>query len=278
MAIVSAMRRATDFRLGSEAGVTLVEMIVAIVVTGILVALASMFGRNQIEAYFDVTNRAALTDAADTALRRIARDLQAALPNSVRVSGDYIEFVPVRDAGRYRAMLTPAATGDILDFTLAADSSFDVLGPTVAVAAGEQLVVYNLGIPGADVHVGDVRRAIPAGGVGATRQRRLHSSANPMPLASPMNRFTSSASRLPIVVMSVRGRAAPLELRLRCGTADAAWRRQQCDPCKWRHGLCHFHHAPGVQQRNGIVSIRLTLTGNGESVTLMQQVDVLNSP
>ena len=47
--------------------------------------------------------------------------------------------------------------------------------------------------------------------------------------------------------------------------------------CKWRHG-CAISYAPGVQQRNGIVSIRLTLTGNGESVTLMQQVDVLNSP
>ena len=273
------MRRATDFRLGSEAGVTLVEMIVAIVVTGILVALASMFGRNQIEAYFDVTNRAALTDAADTALRRIARDLQAALPNSVRVSGDYIEFVPVRDAGRYRAMLTPAATGDILDFTLAADSSFDVLGPTVAVAAGEQLVVYNLGIPGADVYVGDVRRAIPAGGVGAARASVVFTpSASPMPLASPMNRFY-------IVGQPVT---------YRCDVGAGVVRRH------WNYGFvvaqpmppgggssatlvngvtaCAISYAPGVQQRNGIVSIRLTLTGNGESVTLMQQVDVLNSP
>ena len=41
---------------------------------------------------------------------------------------------------------------------------------------------------------------------------------------------------------------------------------------------CAISYAPGVQQRNGIVSFRLTLTGNGESVTLMQQVDVLNSP
>ena len=41
---------------------------------------------------------------------------------------------------------------------------------------------------------------------------------------------------------------------------------------------CAFTYAPGVQQRNGIVSIRLTISGNDESVTLLQQVDVLNSP
>ncbi len=273
------MRRATELHLSRAAGVTLVEMIVAIVVTGILVALTSMFGRNQIEAYFDVTNRAALSDAADTALRRITRDLQAALPNSVRVSGDYIEFVPVRDAGRYRAMQTPAATGDILDFSLAADASFDVLGPTVAVAAGEQLVVYNLGIAGADVYAGDVRRAIPAGGVGAARASVVFTpTANPFPLASPMNRFY-------IVGQPVT---------YRCDTGAGVVRRH------WNYGFvaaqptppgagsnailvngvtaCAISYAPGVQQRNGIVSLRLTLTGNGESVTLMQQVDVLNSP
>lgn len=273
------MRRATELRLRCARGVTLVEMIVAIVVTGILVSLTSMFGRWQIQSYFDVANRAELTDAADTALRRIARDLQAALPNSVRVTGDFIEFVPVRDAGRYRAMQTPAATGDILDFSLAADNSFDVLGPTVAVAAGEELAVYNLGIPGADVYAaGDVRRAIPAGGVGAVRTSVVFTpTASALPLASPMNRFY------------IVGQPVTYRCDLGAGVLRRHWNygftAVQPTPPAGNTAIlvngvtaCAISYAPGVQQRNGIVSIRLTLAGNGEAVTLMQQVDVLNSP
>lgn len=272
------MRRATELRFRCARGVTLVEMIVAIVVTGILVSLTSMFGRWQIQSYFDVANRAELTDAADTALRRIARDLQAALPNSVRVTGDFIEFVPVRDAGRYRAMQTPTATGDILDFSLAADNSFDVLGPTVAVAAGEELAVYNLGIAGADVYAGDVRRAIPAGGVGAARTNVVFTpTASALPLASPMNRFY------------IVGQPVTYRCDLGAGVLRRHWNYgftavQPTPPAGNTATLvngvtaCAISYAPGVQQRNGIVSIRLSLAGNGEAVTLMQQVDVLNSP
>lgn len=271
------MRRAIDSHSTNEAGVTLVEMIVAIVVTGILVSLASMFGRWQIQAYFDVTNRAALADAADTALRRIARDLQAALPNSVRVTGNYLEFVPVLDAGRYRAAQTPAAVGDILDFSAAGDNSFDVLGPTVTVANGDQLVVFNLGITGADVYAGDVRRAIPAGGVGAARSNVVFTpAAVPLPLASPMNRFH-------IVGSPVTYECAGGVLRRYWGYPFASG--QPAPPVGGNSAIlvngvsaCAFTYAPGVQQRNGIVSIRLTISGNDESVTLLQQVDVLNSP
>ena len=80
------MRRDIDFSaiFPVDRGFTLVEMIISIVITGIVVSMVAIFGRNQINAYIDVGNRAELSDAADTALRRIARDLQSALPNSVR--------------------------------------------------------------------------------------------------------------------------------------------------------------------------------------------------
>ena len=37
--------------------------------------------------------RAELTDAADVALRRMTREIRQALPNSLRVSGNCIEFI-----------------------------------------------------------------------------------------------------------------------------------------------------------------------------------------
>jgi len=160
------MRLASDCRAlhRTSRGFTLVEMIIAIVITGILVAMVSMFGRRQIESYLDVSNRADLSDAADTALRRIGRDLQAALPNSVRNNDvNFLEFVPIATAGRYRADIGGGAGDDPLDFTSATDNSFDVFGPVVNIAAGEQLVIFNLGQPGSDVYDGTSRRAAPAG-------------------------------------------------------------------------------------------------------------------
>ena len=94
----------------------------ALVLAGILVSMVAMFGRGQIDAYFDVSNRAQLADEADSALRRIVRDLQSALPNSVRQSGSFLEFVPIRDAGRYRVEVGVTNWGDgLYDSALAFD-------------------------------------------------------------------------------------------------------------------------------------------------------------
>ena len=93
----------------SVRGVTLIEMIVAIAVSGVLIAMAGMFVRNQITSYFDVARRAELSDIADGALRRIARDVQGALPNSLRPAGTtsaYVEFVPIMNAGRFASQET----------------------------------------------------------------------------------------------------------------------------------------------------------------------------
>ena len=64
------MRRDIDFSaiFPVDRGFTLVEMIISIVITGIVVSMVAIFGRNQINAYIDVGNRAELSDAADTAL------------------------------------------------------------------------------------------------------------------------------------------------------------------------------------------------------------------
>src|SRR2546422_10495664 len=83
-------------------GVTLIEMIIAMVITGIVVAM-SIFFANPLQQAVDTTTRAELADIADNALQRIGRDVRLALPNSVRTNGTVIEFIPLRTGGRYRA-------------------------------------------------------------------------------------------------------------------------------------------------------------------------------
>ncbi|TAN77825.1 MAG: type II secretion system protein, partial [Gallionella sp.] len=62
-------------------------MVMVIVITGIIGSMVAVFIKAPVQQYFDVARRADMTDTADTALRRITRDLRLALPNSVRVTG-----------------------------------------------------------------------------------------------------------------------------------------------------------------------------------------------
>lgn len=276
------MRRAFEFRpfFAVDRGFTLVEMIMVIVITGILVAMASMFGRRQIDAYIDVGNRAELADAADTALRRIGRDLQSALPNSVRHSGNFLEFVPIADAGRYRADTGGGAGDDPLDFASSTDSSFDVLGPTVNIAAGQQLVVFNLGQPGSDVYDGSSRRAATAGN--GLSKVTFAPAGTQFPLASPQRRFQ-------IVGQPVTYECAANAANPQLGTVIRRTGYGYLNPQPVVFGgssavlvnnvaACSFSYTPAVLQRNGLVVMRLTLSRNNESVQLLHQVDVLNTP
>ncbi len=96
-----------------------------------------------------------------------------------------MEFLQTRSGGRYRAEPNQTGGGDILDFTSGSDASFDVLGPAVPVAAGDQIIVYNLGMAGADAYAGDNRRAY-AGAAGTVSSRRAFTArGTPFPLASP---------------------------------------------------------------------------------------------
>ena len=172
-------------RTFNTAGFTLIEMIIVIAITAIIGSMVALFLRAPLDSYIAQDRRARLADTADTALRRMGRDIRLALPNSVRVTSAggvfYLEFLGTRSGGRYRAQ----GGGDILDFTTA-DTSFDVLGPPIAMKAGDRIAVYNLGIPGADAWAGDTLAAyIGAPGSAAN----IAIASKKFPLASPGNRF-----------------------------------------------------------------------------------------
>ena len=71
----------------TAAGFTLLELVVTIAIMGVIAAVVVVFLQRPVEGYFDTTRRARLVDTADFALRRIARDLATALPNSARSDG-----------------------------------------------------------------------------------------------------------------------------------------------------------------------------------------------
>ena len=97
--------RETSFR--QARGVTLVELVVTIVILGILAGGTAAFVISSTQSYVDTATRNQLSAVARIAIQKLEMALQAAVPNSVRVttaesSGDQcLEYIPVADTTRY---------------------------------------------------------------------------------------------------------------------------------------------------------------------------------
>ncbi|WOB07236.1 type II secretion system protein [Piscinibacter gummiphilus] len=278
------MRRTTP--LHHARGFTLLEAVLVIMLTGIVGVMVSTFVRQPIDAYVDLGRRAELTDAADLALRRMARELRTALPNSVRVdaSGTYIEFLPVRSAGRYRAALSATNTGNTLDFGSTSDNSFDVLGPTVTAVAGDQLVVHNLGLPGADAYEGSSRRALTTFGT-ALASLGYTVGGTQFPYASPNQRFHIVGTPVSYGCAPVPGGAGSLRRYAGYAIQNVQPTSALASQSGANNALltgwvaaCSFTYTASATTRNAVVTLRLTLTSGGESINLLQQVQVEGSP
>lgn len=268
-----------------ERGVTLVEMIVAVAVLGVVAGLISMFLRVPIDSYLDAARRARLSEVADLALRRMTHELRLALPNSVRVSASgaavYVEFMLTREGGYYRAAPTDSPGGeDILDFGTA-DARFQSYASAATLAAGDWVVVTNLGSgSGSDAYAGQNIARI-AGHDAATGVVTL-TSGKQFPVPSPDQRFQVVSDRVTYVCDKASGRL----VRHSGYGVVLAGAAQPTPPVGSTQSLmadkvvdCSFVHDSNVSNvRAGIVSLSLTLGEAGENVTLFHQVFVSNAP
>src|SRR5207302_10441618 len=176
-----------------ERGVTLIEMVIVIAITAIIAGAVAVFISRPVEGYADAARRAEMTDIADTALRRITRDLRTALSISIRtatVSGvAYLEYLQRSGGGRYRTEHDNGGGGNILDFTIADPDGFDVIGPMPTLAAGDSIVIYNLVASGttANAYAGDNRAAVDV--AASTATTIALAAATKFPFPSPGRRF-----------------------------------------------------------------------------------------
>ncbi|WIM05210.1 MAG: prepilin-type N-terminal cleavage/methylation domain-containing protein [Candidatus Nitricoxidivorans perseverans] len=289
-------------------GFTLVEAIVAITITGILAGIVAVFIKSPMDSFIDMRRRADLTDAADTAVRRIARDIHLALPNSVRNPADSddqcVEFIPTKIGGRYRAAAEGGTgNGDLLDFT-SVDAGFDMLWPNSALpagvrpAAGDVVVVYNDGYLGNAYAGSNAIRidslAEPGGTANTTAIAFVDAvtgapfNRKQLPAESPAWRFQVIPSAEHVVSYACGGGTLYRHSR----TLSAAW-AQPADCAAMTAGATSAILAQNVSQcslkydppgsgtglsRNGILSISIEITQSGESVRLYHQVHVDNTP
>lgn len=284
-----------------QCGFTLVEMVIVIAITGIIAAVVAVFIRAPIEGYVDTVSRAELADEADTAVRRMSRDLRLALPNSIRISNVgndvYLEFLLTRTGGRYLAEEDGVLNGNVLSFTDTADLGFRVVGPLAAagsqqVLAGDQVVVYNLGAGQEPANAYNCALTCNRARVASTdvAARTITLATNPFAsqvpaMRSPGNRFQVVSTPVTYVCNLAAGtltrfwgygiqagqptavNAAPLS-----GAPNALLAANVTG--------CAFDYATLANSRNALVGITLSMRrdANSGEVTLFHQLHVDNTP
>ena len=267
----------------AQHGFTLIELVMVMTILGVIGAVVAVFMKGPIDAYFDTVRRAALTDAADTAMRRISRDLHRALPNSVRSpNAQCLEFIPTKTGGRYRTEDLVSGDGTGLDFT-AADSSFNMLGDHTILPAdqrltgGDVVVVYNLGIPGADAYAQENTARISGASV-AGGETSIAIASTLFPLRSGSNRFQVVPAAEKVVAYVCSGGA------LRRTVSSSFYAAGSASSCATTGAVlannvdCSFDYSGSDLQRNALVRMTLQITDKAEGVNMYGEVHVNNTP
>ncbi len=278
----------------SQCGFTLIEMIVVMVITGILGSIIAIFISGPVQGYLDSARRAEMSDIADTAMSRITRDLRTALPNSVRVTNQsggacngttdicYLEFIPTTGGGRYRSAqdCSSTCTGNALVFSPLVASSFDVLGAMPTFVAGYWVVVNNIGTTstntgsnatGANVYdVPPTNRAIVS--IPVTTPTVTFVPPFTFPTASPEARFQVISTPVSYVCNPAAGtltRYAGYPIAATQPTSTLAGGNvlaSNVSACKFANPVA------------GLVTVNLTISESGESVSLYDAASVANVP
>lgn len=301
-----------DIEQRTNKGFSLIEMVMTIVLMGIIFSIAGVFIVAPIQNFTSVINRAGLIDAADMSLRRMERDINQALPNSIRVktSGNVsaLEIVNVVEGKRYRNEL-PGTAADILNFGTT-DTTFNVFGQFTDAALGAgsyRVVIYNTGAQvtssdnptaGANVYATSTAPgpALPFGSHVISPTTTTVTLSNPgtegrVTLSSGFQfSLQSPTQRMYIVdtpVTYICDPTAETITRYENYTitdvqpiSASATPLDTATSALLTQNLssCEFTYQPGTSQRSSVVTLDLTLASGGETVRLLQQVGVSNAP
>lgn len=287
----------------ARSGFTLLEAVLVLIVTAILAGAVSAFLVRPVEGYRDLRRRARLIDAAENTLRRMARDVRRAVPNSVRVGagGLALELLHVAEGTEYRSQPGSGHTlpSDWLSFAVPGDDQWNALGSFRSLVfsygtplpGGTRIAVYptDAATLYTDAATGANPGAVTPAATSITilaagdEDRVLLSAPHRFRFASPARRFyvvdepvsylcdpgagllTRYAAYAPTAAQPVNPAAPPL-----AAAASAVAARHVAG--------CVFTYQPGTPWRAGLVTLELSVAEAGEQVRLLHQIHVENAP
>ncbi len=290
-------------------GISLIELVTVIAVTGVLAVGLGNLLQHPMNGYAAVSRRAELVALADLALRRLTRDVRHALPNSVRVSGAgrALELLHTGGGGRYR--LDPGVndpggpdetdhTADSDWLSFGGDDRWNVLGrlpltgalPGVPLPAGTRVAIYPTGSaiwseaasganPGSITPASTVVTILDDGDEDQVRLSAPHRFAFESPslrlfvVDTPLSYVCDLAEgalwRIQDYPIASLQPTQPGLAPLSSGRAGRAAERVED---------CRFAYLPGTATRAGLVTVEIVLAFADERVRLLHQVQVPNAP
>jgi len=277
-------------------GFTLVELIVTLVIFGVMSATLVVFYQPVVAGFVATRNRAALVEAADQSLRRMQRDVQAAVPNSVRTPGaNCFEVVPTSMGGRARVGNDIVNAGAAVLDTTALTTSFDVLSPLPATPAVGDWVAMDNQNPN-DIYSGANRSTISAvtAPTATLGRHRIAVASKQFPLGYDGGRFVVVPDSQKAVFYVCSGADGTLDANGNGkGTlyrlANYGFNATPPATCPSTAGApvmasnvraCAFLYDPnqGATQQYGFVSMTLQLSRDNETATLVVGAHVSNTP
>lgn len=293
-----------------RAGFSLVELIIVIAITSIIAASLAVVLRPTIDAYVDTRARSDLSDQADTALRRMLRDVRQAVPNSIRMpNSQCFEMVPTITGGRFRKGVDTVNDGaSTCNDTMGSAAScpvdtsketvvFDSLTPLSTLPAANDWVVIN-NQNTSDVYLGSNRaRVVTAAALSAGDKRgraRIQIEGRQFPSGYEGGRFMVIPNSQQAVFYVCAGADGNLDaggngkgtlFRVRgygfnSDPPSACPSVTNADVVATHLSNCRFIYNPnqGVTQQSGFIWLEMTMVRSSETAHLSVGAHVLNTP
>lgn len=284
-----------------QSGFTLVEVIIVIAIMGIIGGLSTLIIGRSLDSFAALERRENMQTSIRLAVERISRELRNALPNSICVnnggacingSGSQFHFIPIRDSGRYQDRpgvytAPPPIQRNRLPVTPLSRDRFDVLSTNIAnpllAAVGDRVVVYNINNVGIYNPVNNIRRPI-----NAIVPIDIDGDANPDTIQIQFNGNQSFANHSPTRRFHIIDNAQQVtsfsfllvgnQLFRDTTTLNAPNAAVAPQLLMQNVQACTFTYTAGSQQRAGLLRINITVAEQGETIQVIHDAHVYNTP
>jgi MSHA biogenesis protein MshO len=268
-------------------GFTLIEMVITIVVVGILAGILAPMISQLTNAYVDTNARSELTARGRLALDRLAKEVRRVVPNTIQElnGGSGVEFVTSKIGGRYMSRndpFAPASYPNANRFQKQANlSSLYILGTDYTdFSATDVLVIYNESpstLASRSVALNSVTSQDLDGDTKKEVQLLAFSAAHKWGVESTTQHYQIADFCHDI---GLTGNALYWKRTTGVGCIDntAGWINTDPILVSADTLTADFDYIPTSLTNNAILKVTLTLTEQGETVTVSQEMHVRNTP
>jgi MSHA biogenesis protein MshO len=252
-----------------QSGFTLIELVITIVVLGVLMAGTAAYITNSTVAYTNVAQRDQLTSLGRVTIERVTRDLRQALPNSIRIQNNCIEFFPVKAGSVYFDLPTgaPASSFTAMSFSIPTGSNI------------KHVVVYPYNATALYAQANPGPLAGFASAAGAPTATVTLSANHQFAQPAPHRRFYLVEDPVSYCIVGTNlNRYENYGVSASQATPPSGTAQLMAENIQTSDGgaVTPFTYIPGTLQRNGLVTLDFRFLIDGEWIRLSHEVQVRN--